>query len=194
MKDHISKTLSAPRNFLLQRLRQDGGAKILAPIRASKLRLTEAEKALQTVNIYDPNPAVYKKALLSIRAASMNCYAFEGFRDDSIESRASQLQKSIGFGDACTYRLIARNVVNLLTQSQQQLKDSTLKSLDELINSYQLLDDMVDRARDADPVAIERIPDLLQYTRAHVNSFESLIERCLDLPVSNLAPSVTNDS
>lgn len=63
-----------------------------------------------------------------------------------------------------------------------------------LCSSYQLLDDMVDRARDADPVAIERIPDLLQYTRAHVNSFESLIERCLDLPVSNLAPSVTNDS
>jgi len=39
--------------------------------------MQEAEKALQTVNIYDPNPAVYKKALLSIRAASMNCYAFE---------------------------------------------------------------------------------------------------------------------
>jgi len=60
-------------------------------------------------------------------------FVWQGFRDDSIESRASQLQKSIGFGDACTYRLIARNVVNLLTQSQQQLKDSTLKSLDELI-------------------------------------------------------------
>ena len=51
---------------------------------------------------------------------------------------------------------------------------------------------MVDRAMDADPAAIERIPDLLQYVRAHVDGFETLIERCLDLPVSNLAPSASN--
>ena len=47
--------------------------------------------------------------------------------------RASLLQKQIGFGDACTYRLIAKNVTFLLTQSQQQLKLDTLKQLDELI-------------------------------------------------------------
>ena len=57
----------------------------------------------------------------------------QGFRDDTIESRASQLQKSIGFGDACTYRLIAKNVTNLLTQSQLELKVKTMKSLEELI-------------------------------------------------------------
>lgn len=56
-------------------------------------------------------------------------------------------------------------------------------------SSYQLLDDMVDRARDGDPMAVERVPDVLQFTMAHVNTFESLIERCLELPVSNVAPT-----
>ena len=61
-----------------------------------------------------------------------------------------------------------------------------------MCSSYQLLDDMVDRARDSDPMAIERIPDLLQFTVAHVNSFESHIQRCLDIPVSNMAPTLTS--
>lgn len=52
---------------------------------------------------------------------------------DNLDIRASLLQKQIGFGDACTYRLIAKNVTLLLTQSQQQLKLDTLKQLDELI-------------------------------------------------------------
>lgn len=56
-------------------------------------------------------------------------------------------------------------------------------------SSYQLLDDMVDRAREGDPSAVERIPDVLQFTMAHVDTFESLIERCLDLPISNVAPA-----
>lgn len=46
---------------------------------------------------------------------------------------------------------------------------------------------MVDRAMDQDPMAIERVPDALQFTVANVSAFESVIERCLDLPVSNLA-------
>lgn len=61
-----------------------------------------------------------------------------------------------------------------------------------LYSSYQLLDDMVDRARDSDPMAIERIPDLLQFTVAHVTSFEGCIQRCLDIPVSNVAPTLSS--
>lgn len=48
---------------------------------------------------------------------------------------------------------------------------------------------MVDRARDGDPMAVERVPDVLQFTLAHANTFEGLIERCLGLPVSNMAPT-----
>ena len=54
-------------------------------------------------------------------------------------------------------------------------------------SSYHLLDDMLDRAIDQDPMAVERVPDALQFTTANVSGFESLIERCLDLPISNLA-------
>lgn len=57
----------------------------------------------------------------------------QSLNDDSLETRASLFQKSLGFGDACTYSLIAKNVTNLLTQPQQQLKLDTLKSLTELI-------------------------------------------------------------
>ena len=55
-------------------------------------------------------------------------------------------------------------------------------------SSYQLLDDMIDRCMDGDPNAVERVGDVLQFTIAHVNTFETLIERCLGLPVSNVAP------
>ena len=57
----------------------------------------------------------------------------QSLSDDTLETRASLFQKSIGFGDACTYRLIAKNVTNLLTQTQQSLKKETLKSLTDLI-------------------------------------------------------------
>ena len=53
--------------------------------------------------------------------------------DDSLETRASAFQRSIGVADACTYRLIAKNVTLLLVPSQQRLKEETLKQLEELI-------------------------------------------------------------
>lgn len=59
--------------------------------------------------------------------------SLQSLSDDTIETRASLFQKSIGFGDACTYRLIAKNVTNLLTKPQQPLKQETLKSLTDLI-------------------------------------------------------------
>lgn len=57
----------------------------------------------------------------------------QAIAEDNLDVRASLFQKQIGFADACTYRLIAKNVTLLLTQSQQQLKLDTLKQLEELI-------------------------------------------------------------
>ena len=74
---NAGKTLRAPAEFLRSRLRADGGAKILAPIRASRIKLQAAEKALATINIYDPSPDTYKNILQQIRSASMNCYSFD---------------------------------------------------------------------------------------------------------------------
>lgn len=39
--------------------------------------LQEAETVLGNVNVYDPNPDLYKDALKMVRMASLNCYSFE---------------------------------------------------------------------------------------------------------------------
>lgn len=36
-----------------------------------------AQAALENLNVYDPDPVVYKSVLNSVRSASMNCYLFE---------------------------------------------------------------------------------------------------------------------
>ena len=55
--------------------------------------------------------------------------------------------------------------------------------------SYELLDSTLLAAWHGDPHAVEQVPQTLQFTIAHTNSFETVIERCLDLPPSNVAPS-----
>ncbi|KAK9820402.1 hypothetical protein WJX72_009982 [[Myrmecia] bisecta] len=183
----LGKVLKAPAEFLKSRQRADGGIKLLAPIRSSRMRLQEAEAALRKQNIYEPDPEIYKEMLSTIRSASLNCYTFEALDNDSIETRASILQRQLKIGDACTFRLIHKNVTNLLTASQDALKQETTTELDNVIRSFQLLDDVVDRARGGDSEAAERIPDVMQFAIAHTSSFEGCIERCLGLPPSNVA-------
>ena len=55
----------------------------------------------------------------------------------------SALQAQLKFGDACTFRLIAKNVTNLLPASEGDLRQETNQSLKELLNAFQLLDDLV---------------------------------------------------
>ena len=45
----------------------------------------------------------------------------------------SLLQRQMKIGDACTFRLIAKNVVSLLPASQGDLKEQTLTELENLI-------------------------------------------------------------
>jgi hypothetical protein len=56
--------------------------------------------------------------------------AFEG---DTLETRMSLLQKQLGFGDACTFRLIEKNVVSLLPPSKDGLKRDAARALTDLI-------------------------------------------------------------
>ena len=52
----------------------------------------------------------------------------------SLDSQATALtQKYIKVADPCTFRLIAKNVVNILPVNKKQLKEDTYKELDELI-------------------------------------------------------------
>lgn len=143
------------------------------------------------VNVYDPNPAIYREALDMIRTASLNCYGFEALPGDSIETRASQLQRKLGIADACTFRIVAKAVTTVMGNSKKKnkLKDDTMSQLDELVKSYELLDNTLLAAWNGDANAVEQVPQKLQFTIAHTNSFETMLERCLDLPPSNVAPS-----
>ena len=53
--------------------------------------------------------------------------------DADIETRMSLLQRQMKLGDACTFRLIAKNVVSLLPSSKEDLKEETLTELENLI-------------------------------------------------------------
>lgn len=55
---------------------------------------------------------------------------------DTLETRATILTQSyVKIADPCTFRLIAKNVTNLLPKDQQELKKKTYKQLEELIRS-----------------------------------------------------------
>ena len=45
----------------------------------------------------------------------------------------SLLQRQMKLGDACTFRLIAKNVVSLLPASEVELKELTMTELENLI-------------------------------------------------------------
>lgn len=155
-----------------------------------------AERELQELNIYDPDPKIYASALQKVRRASLDCYtrevssaqlqsvlhgltsaltttvttatavpAFDGSHsgllaahvklsqtlnsymlltiwvvlvqiaaNDTIETRATIFtQGYVKIADPCTFRLIAKNVTNLLPKDQQDLKKKTYKQLEELI-------------------------------------------------------------
>ncbi|KAL3132429.1 hypothetical protein ABBQ32_008987 [Trebouxia sp. C0010 RCD-2024] len=176
LKKQLEPYLSAPAEFLKTRQRANGGEILLAPIRASRQVLEAAEASLQELNIYEPDPAIYAAVLSKVRRASLDCYVHEAADNDTIETRATQAtQKWIRIADPCTFRLIAKNVTGLLPKEQNDLKIKTYKQLNELIQSFQLLDDIVDMAQEGDGTARERLPGCLQFTMAHITSFENCI-------------------
>ncbi len=83
--------------------------------------------------------------------------------DDTFETKVSALQAQLKFGDACTFRLIAKNVTNLLPNSDTELKQATNDSLKELLNAFQLLDDMVSHLLRSPPPPPLPSADLLSH-------------------------------
>ena len=61
------------------------------------------------------------------------CALPQALPDADIETRMSLLQRQMKIGDACTFRLIAKNVVSLLPASQDDLKEQTMTELENLI-------------------------------------------------------------
>ena len=159
-------------------------------------------------------------------------------RDDSFESRASLFQQNSPLADPCTFRLIAKNVTNLLRDSgaEASQKAATLQSLEALLRcaiaaqhhavwrtieasvedqqrqvcpslnqfeshsagclwsqlgtlvdvfecpvfrSFQMLDDLLERAAEGDERASVRVKAALEHCIACTSDFESVIKRCL---------------
>ncbi|EIE25291.1 hypothetical protein COCSUDRAFT_32604 [Coccomyxa subellipsoidea C-169] len=138
-------------------------------------------KALEAQNVYNPDPLIYKTALSMVRSASLNCYIFPASEGDTLETKMSLLQGQLGIGDACTYRLIEKNVVSLLPPTKDELRKDAANALTDLIRSYRHLDDVLDRAYGGDVFAAEDALTSLQYTMASTASFQKVIERCLEL-------------
>jgi len=146
----------------------------LAPIYVTQKRLQDALEQLGPA----PDNAAMQTALKAVRKASLNCYLFEA-RDAGFEDRASLFQQSNAFADPCTFRLIAKNVTNLLSEREAPLKQAANQSLDALLRSFQLLDDVLERAADGDERAAARVRQMLEQTMACTNDFETSIKQCL---------------
>ncbi len=58
----------------------------------------------------------------------------------TIETRMSLLQRQLGVGDACTFRLIEKNVVSLLPPSKDELKNDAKRALTDLIRCVNMAD------------------------------------------------------
>ena len=97
------------------------------------LCMQTAENLIKQVNIYDPSLALYRDALSVVRGASLNCYSFDIMEGDSVETVASVVQRNLRIGDACTFRLIAKNVTSLLPASKRELSEETNAQLNALI-------------------------------------------------------------
>ena len=81
----------------------------------------------------DPSLALYRDALSVVRGASLNCYNFDIMEGDSVETVASVVQRNLRIGDACTFRLIAKNVTSLLPPAKRDLSRETNEQLEQLI-------------------------------------------------------------
>ena len=89
----------------------------LLQLQTSIAALAPVNAYLRVLMHYNPNPALGPQAL----------------PDADIETRMSLLQRQMKIGDACTFRLIAKNVVSLLPASEEDLKEQTMTELENLI-------------------------------------------------------------
>ena len=79
-------------------------------------------------------PCAGAGTFMRLTVASAYACGLQVGASDNLDSQATALtQKYIKVADPCTFRLIAKNVVNILPVNKKQLKEDTYKELDELI-------------------------------------------------------------
>jgi hypothetical protein len=84
----------------------------------------------------------YNSALTMVRMASCNCYKYDPFASDSIDSKVSMMTQNLGLADPCTFRIVVKNVTVLMDEDDA-LKMETKAVLAQVVSSYELLDDLL---------------------------------------------------
>lgn len=169
----LANILEAPAAFWKSRQRQNGGIKLLAPLRVAQKRLNDAAQALENVTRIDLAAA---KALEMVRSSSLNCYEFEPDPEADLETRTSLFTQRYKLSDPCTFRLILKNVTDL---SSDDVKAHATEQLDTLIRSYQLLDSYLEMAREGNTKAFPLAREQLQVTLRDAVAIEVLVKDVL---------------
>jgi hypothetical protein len=168
--------------FWKSRQSQNGGIKLLAPLRVAQRRLEEASTMLDSAASTKIDAAVgvdeeaVAEVLQRVRASSLNCYAFDAFDYDTIETKASLFTQKFELSDPCTFRIVLKNVTNL---EPAAIKQEAANKMDDLVLSYQRLDSALEMAREGDAGALPKAQQEIRTTMQVAADIESLVIKVL---------------
>lgn len=182
-----SDAMNPFKRILLQAQRKDGGSKLLAPFGSAKIKLEEAKVALAAAaqaaasNGGSPPADSILDALKAARTSSLNCFVFEPLSGDNTETRASLITQQFQIADPCTFRIIAKNVLQF---SPANVKDQGYEMVEGIIRSYSLLDEALLHVMQsgASVADVESAQQQLEVTTKQVTALEAFISDILMTP------------
>jgi len=169
--------------FWKSRQSQNGGIKLLAPLRVAQRRLEEASTMLDNAAVSTQidaavgvDEAAVAEVLQRVRASSLNCYAFDAFDYDTIETKASLITQKFEISDPCTFRIVLKTVTTL---EPAAVKLEAASKMDDLVLSYQRLDSALEMAREGDAAALPKAQQEIKTTMHVAADIESLVIKVL---------------
>jgi len=166
---------SALGDFWRSRQAQNGGAKILAPVRVAERKIQEARNTLSESSTADD----YRAILPLVHAASLNCYIYDVDENNTtFEERASLYQQSLGGAiEVCTFKLLLKNVA--LNATDDLLVSKAADACDQVVRSFPLLDLAITRKSEMEDVPFSDIDRAFQETLDALYLFETSLQQCL---------------
>jgi hypothetical protein len=89
---------------------------------------------------------------------------------------------SMKIADPCTYRIVAKSTT-LLLPTNDHVKVEVFAALDELIRTYQQLDDCLLQAAEVDSETEARVKPLLQKTISGTERLKTALVASIEIPV-----------
>lgn len=120
----------------------------------------------------------YDTTIRLVRTASCNCYSFEAFSSDNLDTKVSLVTQNFNLADPCTFRIIVKNTT-ILMDDNDSLKIETKEALELLIRSYQLLDDVLLSAGDVDSETEGKVAPTLERTIALQADLRDKVAQCI---------------